>query len=38
MPGFFDGASLRLSRKILSSTIGWVVYEYLLVFTRTRDG
>jgi len=38
IPGFFDGASLRLSRKILSSTIGWVVYEYLLVFARARDG
>ncbi|KAH9039316.1 solute carrier family 25 member 38 [Lactarius pseudohatsudake] len=34
---FFDGASLRLSRKILSSAIGWAVYESLLVFARTRD-
>jgi solute carrier family 25 protein 38 len=35
---FFDGASLRLSRKILSSAIGWAVYESLLVFARTRNG
>jgi len=35
--GFFDGASLRLSRKILSSAIGWAVYESLLVFVRTRN-
>jgi len=33
--GFFDGASLRMSRKILSSTIGWAVYEGLLLFIRT---
>ncbi|KAH9971675.1 mitochondrial carrier domain-containing protein [Lactifluus volemus] len=36
--GFFDGASLRLSRKILSSAIGWGVYESLLLFSRTRSG
>ncbi|KAN0126312.1 mitochondrial carrier protein [Lactarius tabidus] len=36
--GFFDGASLRLSRKILSSAIGWAVYESVLVFARTRNG
>ncbi|PPQ68860.1 hypothetical protein CVT26_001694 [Gymnopilus dilepis] len=30
--GFFSGASLRLSRKVLSSAIGWVVYESLLMF------
>jgi solute carrier family 25, member 38 len=35
--GFFDGASLRLSRKIFSSAIGWAVYESLLVFARTRN-
>jgi solute carrier family 25 protein 38 len=29
--GFLDGASLRLSRKVLSSAIGWVVYEGLLM-------
>ncbi|KAJ3505685.1 hypothetical protein NLJ89_g7285 [Agrocybe chaxingu] len=30
--GYFDGASLRLSRKILSSAIGWAVYEGVLIF------
>ncbi|KAI9507681.1 solute carrier family 25 member 38 [Russula earlei] len=34
--GFFNGASLRLSRKILSSAIGWAVYESLLAFARPR--
>jgi len=34
--GFFDGASLRLSRKIFSSAIGWAVYESLLAFARTK--
>lgn len=29
--GFFDGASLRMSRKVLSSAIGWVVYEAVLM-------
>ncbi|KAJ6567388.1 solute carrier family 25 member 38 [Mycena vulgaris] len=33
--GFFDGASLRMSRKILSSAIGWAVYEGILMFIRT---
>ena len=33
--GFFDGASLRLSRKVLSSAIGWAVYEGVLMFMRT---
>ncbi|KAJ7477239.1 solute carrier family 25 member 38 [Mycena galericulata] len=33
--GFFDGASLRMSRKILSSAIGWAVYEGVLMFIRT---
>ncbi|KAF8075889.1 solute carrier family 25 member 38 [Lyophyllum atratum] len=33
--GYFDGASLRLSRKVLSSAIGWAVYEGLLIFIRT---
>ncbi|KDR74533.1 hypothetical protein GALMADRAFT_99629 [Galerina marginata CBS 339.88] len=33
--GYFDGASLRLSRKILSSAIGWAVYEGVLMFMRT---
>ncbi|KAI0272780.1 mitochondrial carrier [Gloeopeniophorella convolvens] len=36
MAGFFDGASLRLTRKIFSSALGWAVYESLLVFARTR--
>ncbi|KAF7331633.1 Mitochondrial glycine transporter [Mycena kentingensis (nom. inval.)] len=34
MWGFFDGMSLRLSRKVLSSAIGWAVYESVLVFIR----
>ncbi|KAH0586977.1 Solute carrier family 25 member 38 like protein [Termitomyces sp. J132] len=34
--GYFDGASLRLSRKVLSSAIGWAVYEGYLMFVRTR--
>lgn len=29
--GMFDGASLRMSRKVLSSAIGWVVYEAVLM-------
>ncbi|KAF8966399.1 mitochondrial carrier [Flammula alnicola] len=33
--GFFDGASLRISRKVLSSAIGWAVYEGVLMFMRT---
>lgn len=35
IPGFFDGAVLRLSRKVLSSAIGWAVYEGMLIFMRT---
>ncbi|TFY79380.1 hypothetical protein EWM64_g4629 [Hericium alpestre] len=35
--GFFDGASLRLSRKIFSSAIGWAVYESALLFIHTQD-
>ncbi|KAG8851972.1 hypothetical protein FRB96_008987 [Tulasnella sp. 330] len=34
--GFFDGASIRVSRKIFSSAISWTVYETLLVFWRDR--
>jgi len=30
--GYFDGASLRLSRKVFSSAIAWAVYEGLLLF------
>jgi len=32
--GFFDGASLRLTRKVLSSAIGWAVYEGVLLFIQ----
>ncbi|KAI0314729.1 solute carrier family 25 member 38 [Amylostereum chailletii] len=35
--GFFDGASLRLTRKVLSSAIGWAVYEGVLGFVRRRS-
>ena len=35
--GFFDGISLRLSRKVLSSAIGWAVYEGMLMFMRTPN-
>ncbi|KAF8516025.1 solute carrier family 25 member 38 [Hysterangium stoloniferum] len=34
--GFFDGISLRLSRKVLSSAIGWAVYEGTLLFIHNR--
>lgn len=33
--GFFDGATLRMTRKVLSSAIGWAVYEGMLIFMRT---
>ncbi|KAJ3796019.1 solute carrier family 25 member 38 [Lentinula aff. detonsa] len=33
--GYFDGASLRLSRKVLSSAIGWAVYEFILMSVWT---
>ncbi|KAK1231223.1 hypothetical protein PQX77_005668, partial [Marasmius sp. AFHP31] len=35
LAGYFEGASLRLSRKVLSSAIGWAVYECMLVVIRT---
>lgn len=35
--GYFDGATLRMSRKVLSSAIGWAVYEGLLMFIRTSQ-
>lgn len=35
--GFFDGATLRMSRKIFSSAIGWAVYEGVLVAMRSSD-
>lgn len=34
MNGYFDGAALRLSRKVFSSAIGWAVYEGLLMLFR----
>jgi len=35
--GFFDGTLLRMSRKVLSSAIGWAVYEgILIVLQNTR--
>jgi len=34
--GFFDGSSLRVTRKMISSGISWTVYESLLVFWRDR--
>ncbi|OBZ71890.1 Solute carrier family 25 member 38 [Grifola frondosa] len=34
LSGFFDGATLRMSRKVLSSAIGWVVYEGVLMAIR----
>jgi solute carrier family 25, member 38 len=34
--GYFDGASLRLSRKVLSSAIGWAVYEFILMSVWTK--
>ncbi|KAF7433592.1 hypothetical protein PC9H_005553 [Pleurotus ostreatus] len=30
--GYFDGVSLRIGRKVLSSAIGWAAYETLLMF------
>ncbi|KAK0436062.1 mitochondrial carrier domain-containing protein, partial [Desarmillaria tabescens] len=33
--GYFDGASLCLTRKVLSSAIAWAVYEGVLLFMRT---
>ncbi|KAG6332738.1 hypothetical protein ID866_6354 [Astraeus odoratus] len=37
IPGFFDGTSLRVSRKILSSVIGWVVFEGVLLFIHNTN-
>ncbi|KAH7912469.1 mitochondrial carrier domain-containing protein [Hygrophoropsis aurantiaca] len=34
--GFFDGASLRLTRKVFSSAIGWAVFEGMLLFMQTK--
>ncbi|KAJ4489947.1 solute carrier family 25 member 38 [Lentinula aciculospora] len=35
--GYFDGTSLRLSRKVLSSAIGWAVYEFILMSVWTSQ-
>ncbi|KAF9004694.1 solute carrier family 25 member 38 [Cyathus striatus] len=35
--GYFDGTSLRMSRKILSSAIGWAVYEGILMFVKSSQ-
>ncbi|KLO17469.1 solute carrier family 25 member 38 [Schizopora paradoxa] len=36
--GFFDGVSLRVSRKVFSSAIGWAVYEGMLIFMYDDHG
>ena len=35
--GFFDGLSLRLARKPLSSAISWAIYEEVVRFFATRE-
>ncbi|KAI6094477.1 solute carrier family 25 member 38 [Pisolithus croceorrhizus] len=35
--GFFDGVSLRLSRKVLGSVIGWAVFEGVLLLIHKGD-
>ncbi|KAF8351087.1 solute carrier family 25 member 38 [Amanita rubescens] len=35
--GYFDGLSLRMYRKVLSSAIVWTVYESVLLFLRARS-
>ncbi|CAE6504710.1 unnamed protein product [Rhizoctonia solani] len=35
--GFFSGMSLRMARKMLSSAIGWTVYEGMLLAFKERD-
>ncbi|PAV20572.1 mitochondrial carrier [Pyrrhoderma noxium] len=37
MLGFFDGVSLRVSRKVLSSAIGWAVYEGVLMLVHNSE-
>ncbi|KAK2462272.1 hypothetical protein APHAL10511_005578 [Amanita phalloides] len=34
--GYFDGLTLRMSKKVLSSAITWTVYEGVLLFMRAR--
>ncbi|KAG8707759.1 hypothetical protein FRC09_001631 [Ceratobasidium sp. 395] len=35
--GFFSGMSLRMTRKVCSSAIGWTVYEAMLLAFQKRD-
>ncbi|QRV72253.1 mitochondrial carrier protein [Ceratobasidium sp. AG-Ba] len=35
--GFFNGMSLRMTRKVCSSAIGWSVYEAMLLAFRKRE-
>lgn len=37
LKGFFDGASMRLTRKVFSSAIGWGVYEGVLLVIRNSE-
>jgi len=37
LAGFFDGASLRIARKVGSSAVGWAVYEAFLMFYAARN-
>ncbi|KZT20619.1 mitochondrial carrier [Neolentinus lepideus HHB14362 ss-1] len=34
--GFFDGVSLRIGRKVLSSAIGWTIYEAVLMSVASQ--
>ncbi|TFK56275.1 mitochondrial carrier [Heliocybe sulcata] len=34
--GFLDGVSLRIGRKVLSSAIGWTIYEAVLMFAASQ--
>ncbi|KAH6891870.1 mitochondrial carrier domain-containing protein [Coprinopsis sp. MPI-PUGE-AT-0042] len=36
LAGMFDGASLRMSRKVLSSAVGWAAYEGILILWTSR--
>lgn len=37
MVGLMDGVTLRLSRKALSSMIGWGMYESFLLFLQQNQ-
>lgn len=37
LAGYFDGLSLRMTRKVASSAIGWAVYEGALLFLRALE-